>query len=158
MRSTDDKRLQAAGNIPQETLDYLNSKKRTSKGGAIAGIGILLLLLVFGLAVNGHFANQKAAVEPDTVVNSTRIESVNVLTLKDGRQIRTLMTADEVFDIIPKSDERDVVSKPDPEIPSSLFVTRVYLIDGKAVEIAFSRLHADGDDGPYRVIRIEHSK
>ena len=157
MRSNEDKRLQDAGNIPQETLDYLQSRKTPPKRVATVVLALLLLLLAFGLAVSGYFTGHKVKVPSETVSRPTEVESVKVVTLRDGRQIRTLMTADEVFNILPKSDERSVGSQPDPEIPNSLFVTRVYLIEGKAVEIDFSRLHADGDAGPYRVLRIERS-
>lgn len=68
-----------------------------------------------------------------------------------GKIVRVNDTADEVFEILTKSDMVDQKVQKDPNNPNSLLIVKNYNVDGNRFTLYFARVQ---DPGPYRVIRI----
>lgn len=75
------------------------------------------------------------------------VASINVR----DKIVRVNDTADEVFEILTKSDMIDQKVQKDPNNPNSLLVVKNYNVDGKRFTLYFARVK---DQGPYRVIKI----
>lgn len=68
-----------------------------------------------------------------------------------GKIVRVNNTADEVFEILTKSDMVDQKVQNYSNNPNSLLIEKNYNVDGKKFTLYFARVQ---DPGPYRVIRI----
>lgn len=75
------------------------------------------------------------------------VTSINIR----GKTVKNNDTADQVFEILKKSDMVDQKVQKDPNNPNSLLVVKNYNVNGKRFTLYFARVR---DPGPYRVIRI----
>jgi hypothetical protein len=108
----------------------------------------ILLLLLLAMVVPGYVMFKEFTAQTPPPPDTNRgLEDVSDITVRGHEIVTGITTADEVFEVLKKSDE--IVEPTSSQVGERLGVAHTYKYDGRTLMIVLARTH---DPGPFVVI------